>query len=134
MCGWWYPSFKNLKELLNKHIFHVFDVDLRSKLVSCMNMWWTTKNMWRTYKNIHTYSKEFKWLLSCFNLKLSLWQHQKQLEKKIIPLCKIHIVEEETLEGGPKGGGKEELGEEEWVSLNTLSFKKVKIWQDYLIS
>ena len=31
----------------------------------------------------------------------------------IIPLCKIHMVEEETLEGGPKGGGKEELGGEE---------------------
>jgi len=42
------------------------------------------------------------------------------------------MVEEETLEGGPKGRGKEELGEEEWVSLNTLSFKETKIWQDYL--
>ena len=41
------------------------------------------------------------------------------------------MVEEETLEGGSKGGGKEELGEEEWVSLNTLSFRKTKIWQDY---
>ena len=30
-------------------------------------------------------------------------------------------MEEETLGRGPKGGGKEELGEEEWVSLNTLS-------------
>ena len=29
------------------------------------------------------------------------------------------------------GGGKEELGEEEWVLLNTLSFRKTKIWQDY---
>ena len=38
------------------------------------------------------------------------------------------MVEEETLEGGPKGGGKEELGEKEWVSLNTLSLKKTKIW------
>ena len=36
------------------------------------------------------------------------------------------MVEEETLEGGPKGGGKEELGEEEWVSLNTLSLKNTK--------
>ena len=42
------------------------------------------------------------------------------------------MVEEETLEGGLKGGGKEELREEEWVSLNTLSFKKIKIWQNYL--
>ena len=44
------------------------------------------------------------------------------------------MVEEETLEGGLKGGGKEELREEEWVSLNTLSFKKIKIWQNYLTS
>ena len=33
--------------------------------------------------------------------------------------------------GGPKGGGKEELGEGEWISLNTLSLRKTKIWQDY---
>ena len=44
------------------------------------------------------------------------------------------MVEEETLEGGLKGGGKEELGEEEWVSLNTLSLRKTKIWQDYSTS
>ena len=44
------------------------------------------------------------------------------------------MVEEETLEGGPKGGEKEELGEEEWVSLNTLSLRKTKIWQDYSTS
>ena len=31
----------------------------------------------------------------------------------MIPLCKIYMVEEETLEGDPKGGGKEELGEGE---------------------
>ena len=41
------------------------------------------------------------------------------------------MVEEETLGGDPKGGGKEELGEEEWVPLNTLSLKKTKIWQNY---
>ena len=52
----------------------------------------------------------------------------------IIPLCKIHMVEEETLGRGPKGGRKEELGEEERVSLNTLSFSKTKIWQDYSTS
>ena len=34
------------------------------------------------------------------------------------------MVEEKTLEGGPKGGGKEEVGEGEWVSLNTLSLKR----------
>ena len=38
------------------------------------------------------------------------------------------MVEKETLEEGPKGGGKEELGVKEWVLLNTLSLKKTKIW------
>ena len=54
--------------------------------------------------------------------------------EKIIPLCNIHTMEEETLGRGPKVGGKEELGEEEWASLNTLSLRKTKIWQDYLTS
>ena len=44
------------------------------------------------------------------------------------------MVEEETLERGPKGKGKEELREEEWVLLNTLSLKKTKICQDYSTS
>ena len=44
------------------------------------------------------------------------------------------MVEEGTLDKGPKGGGKEELGEGEWVSLNTLSLRKTKIWQDYSTS
>ena len=44
------------------------------------------------------------------------------------------MVEEETLEGGPKDGGKKELGEEEWVSFNTLSLKKTKIWEDHSTS
>ena len=44
------------------------------------------------------------------------------------------MVEEETLGRDPKGGGKEELGGEEWISLNTLSLRKTKIWQDYSTS
>ena len=44
------------------------------------------------------------------------------------------MVEEETFDGGPKSGGKEELGEGEWDSLSTLSLKKTKIWQDYSTS
>ena len=40
-------------------------------------------------------------------------------------------MEKETLGRGPKVGWKEEKGEEERVSLNTLSLKKTKIWQDY---
>ena len=35
-----------------------------------------------------------------------------KLKKVIIPSCKIQTVEEETFAGGPKGGGKEELGGE----------------------
>ena len=38
---------------------------------------------------------------------------QNKLGKGIIPSCKIHTVKEETLGRGPKGRGKEELGEEE---------------------
>ena len=43
-------------------------------------------------------------------------------------------MKERILDGGPKGGGKEELGEGEGVSLNTLSLRKTKIWQDYSTS
>ena len=46
----------------------------------------------------------------------------------------MYMVEERTLDGGLKGGGKEELGEGEWVSLNTLSLRKTKVWQDYSTS
>ena len=60
VCGWWHPRFKDLKELWNKHFFHLFDVDLKSKLVLCMNMWRTIKNIWRTHKNIQTYLLGFK--------------------------------------------------------------------------
>ena len=38
---------------------------------------------------------------------------KNKLGKWIIPSCNIHTMEEETLGRGPKGGGKEELGEEE---------------------
>ena len=44
------------------------------------------------------------------------------------------MVEEETFGKGLKDEGKEELEEEEWVSLNTLSLRKTKIWQDYSTS
>ena len=44
---------------------------------------------------------------------------KNKLGKEIIPSCKIHMVKEETLDRGSKSGGKEELGEEEWVSLIT---------------
>ena len=38
---------------------------------------------------------------------------KNKLGKGIIPLYRIHMVEEETLSEGSKGGGKEELGEGE---------------------
>ena len=38
---------------------------------------------------------------------------KNKLGKEIIPSCKIHTVKEDTLDRGLKGGGKEELGEEE---------------------
>ena len=31
---------------------YISDVNLRLKLASCMNMWWTTKNMWIKHMNI----------------------------------------------------------------------------------
>ena len=43
-------------------------------------------------------------------------------------------MEDKSLGGGTEDGGKEERGEGEWVSLNTLSLKKTKIWQDYSTS
>ena len=36
-----------------------------------------------------------------------------KLEKLIISSCKIYMMEEETLDRGPKDRGKEELGGEE---------------------
>ena len=38
---------------------------------------------------------------------------ERRVGKEIIPSCKIHMVKEETLGRGPKGGEKEELGREE---------------------
>ena len=67
-------------------------------------------------KNTFEQSKTFKHIQGNYHA-LILNSHygniNKQLVKGIIPSCKIHIVEEGTLDGGPKGGGKEELGEEE---------------------
>ena len=38
---------------------------------------------------------------------------ERRVGKEIILSCKIHMVEEGTLNGGPKGREKEALGEEE---------------------
>ena len=53
-----------------------------------------------------------------FNLKIG----RASCRERDYTFSKIHTVEEETF-----GGGKEELGEEERVSLNTLSLSKTKI-------
>ena len=54
---------------------------------------------------------------------------KNKLRKGIILAYKIHMVE--TLDRGTKSGVEKKLGEGEGVSLNTLSFRKTKIWQDY---
>ena len=41
-----------LKNYETNIFFHIFDMDLRSKLVLHMNICWKTKNMWRAHKNI----------------------------------------------------------------------------------
>ena len=67
------------------------------------------KNTWeqfRTFKNI-------QWNYHALILDSHNSNINKQLGKKIIPSCKIHMMEERTLDGGPKSGGKEELGERE---------------------
>ena len=58
------------------------------------------------FKNIQTYSRN----LNNYYHALILNSHHDNIKKKlgkwIIPSCKIHTVEEETLGGGSKSGGK----------------------------
>ena len=115
--------------------FIFFYVDLRSKLVfmheHVMNNQKTCEEHIKTFKHIQENLNNYYHALI---LNSHHGNTKNKLRKWIIPSCNIHTVEEETLGRGPKGGGKEELGEEEWVSLNTLSLRKTKIWQDYSIS
>ena len=46
--------------------------------------------------------------LSCFSLRFSSWQHKQTVREWYYTFMRM---EEGTLDGGPKGGGKEELGE-----------------------
>ena len=99
-------------------------------------MWWTIKNMWRTQEHLRIFKHFQENLNNYYHVLILNYHHgntKNKLGKDIIPSCNIHTVEEETLGRSPKGGGKE-LGEEEWVSLNTLSLRKTKIWQDYSTS
>ena len=96
---------------------------------------WTYDEQLKTYEeHIRTF-KHIQENLNNYYHALILNSHhdntKNKLGKWIIPSCNIHTLEEETLEGGSKGRGKKELGEEEWVSLNTSSLRKTKIWQDH---
>ena len=56
--------------------------------------------------NLHV---EFN-MCACDKILILIMATQKKknkLGKRILPSCKIHIMEEEILDGGPKGGGKE---------------------------
>ena len=71
-------------------------------------------------KNTQEHLKTFKHTQENLNnyyhaliLNFHLGNTKNKLRKGIIPSCNIHTVEEESLGRGPKGGGKEELGEEE---------------------
>ena len=95
------------------------------------------KHMKITWEHLKTFKHIQENLNSYYHVLILNSHHdntKNKLRKWIIPLSKIHMVEEETVGRDPKGGGKEELGEEEWVTLNTLSLKKTKIWQDYSTS
>ena len=99
---------------------------------------WTCDNQLRTYeKHIRTF-KHIQENLNNYYHALILNSHhgntKNKLRKGIIPSCNIYTVKEETLTRSPNGGRKKELEEEEWVSLNTLSLRKTKIWQDYSTS
>ena len=61
------------------------------------------QDMTRLLNFTRTQKKRREGFFVCFGMK----------ENGIIPLYKIHMVKERTLDGGPKGGGKEELGEGE---------------------
>ena len=67
-----------------------------------------TKEHLRTFKHIQENLNNY-----CHALILNFHHSntKKELGKWIIPLCNIHTVEEETLGRGPKGEGKEDLGE-----------------------
>ena len=56
--------------------------------------------MTRLLNFTRTQKKRREGFFVCFGMK----------ENEIIPLYKIHMVKERTLDGGPNGGEKEELG------------------------
>ena len=95
------------------------------------------KHMKITWEHLRTFKHIQENLNSYYHVLILNSHHdntKNKLRKWIIPLSKIHMVEEETVGRDPKGVGKEELGEEEWVTFNSLNLKKTQIWQDYSTS
>ena len=85
-------------------------MDLRSKLMFIHKHVMNNQEHIRTFKHIQEKLNSYYHALI---LNSHLGNTKNKLRKWIIPSCNIHTVEEETLGKGPKGGGKEELGEEE---------------------
>ena len=132
MCGWWYPRSKDLKELWNKHLFHIFDVGLRSKLMLYMNMWWIIKNMWRTHKkNLRTF-KHIQENLNNYYHDLILNSHHDNIKKQVRERDYTFIQDSYNGKGdswwSSYGWRKKIAKRGRW------SHRKTKIWQDYSIS
>ena len=70
--------------------------------------------MKNTLKKLRTF-KYIQWNYHTLILDSHNGNINKELGKWIIPSCKIYMVEEGILDGGPKSGEKEDLGEGEWV-------------------
>ena len=88
-----------MKELLNKHVFHIFDVDLRSKLVFMHEHMMNNQEHIRTFKHIQENLNNYYHALI---LNSHHGNTKNKLGKWIIPSCNIHTVEEKTLGRGPK--------------------------------
>ena len=99
-----------MKELLNKQVFHIFDVNLGSKLVFMHEHVMNNQEHIRTFKHIQENLNNYYYALI---LNSHHGNTKNKLRKRIIPSCNVHTVEEKTLGRGLKGEGKEELGEEE---------------------
>ena len=55
---------------------------------------------------------------------------KNKLEKEIVLACNNHLVED-AFDGGSKGRVEKKNSEKgKWVSLNILTLRKTKIWQD----
>ena len=85
-------------------------MDLGSKLVFMHEHMMNNQEHIKTFKHIQENLNNYYHVLI---LNSHHGNTKNKLRKGIIPSCNIHTVEEETLGRGPKGGGKEELEEEE---------------------